>query len=199
MCYNQGFLQSGVTQSGVLKIRGTYNQGFLQSRVLTVRGLTIRGSSNQGSYNQGFLQSGVLQSGVRTIRGLTISVLTIRGLTFRGSCNQGSYNQGSYNQEFISVYLTWQLCAPILILIPVLYIQGSKSTCLTRQVCAQILILIVVYYIQRMELPFGKVQTVRKQPWLDMERCRKWFTWDSFRYLKTESNWPSLKVRSLLK
>ena len=62
-----------------------YNQGFLQSGVLTIRGLTIR-----GSYNQGFLHSGVLQSGVLTIRGsydqgfLQSGVLTIRG----------SYNQG---------------------------------------------------------------------------------------------------------
>ena len=48
--YNQGFLQSGVLQSGgvlqsvVLTIWGSYNQGFLQSGVITIR----------GSYNQGF-------------------------------------------------------------------------------------------------------------------------------------------------
>ena len=51
---NQGFLRSGVLQSGVPTIRGSYNQGFLQSGALT-----IRGSYDQGSYNQGFLQSGV--------------------------------------------------------------------------------------------------------------------------------------------
>ena len=41
-----------------------YNQGFLHSGVLTIRGLTIRGSNNQG-----FSRSGVLQSGVLAIRG----------------------------------------------------------------------------------------------------------------------------------
>ena len=49
MCYNQGYLRSGV-----LTIRGSYDQRFLQSRVLT-----IRGSYDQGPYNQGFLQLGV--------------------------------------------------------------------------------------------------------------------------------------------
>ena len=59
----------------------------------------------QGSHIQGFLQSGVL---------------TIRG---------------SYNQGFISLYLTWHICAQLLILIVVPYIQGFKWTCLTWQVC----------------------------------------------------------------
>ena len=53
--YNQGFLQSGVLQSG-----GSYNQWFLQSGVLTIK----------GSYNQGLLQSGVL-----IIRGLHQCIL----------------------------------------------------------------------------------------------------------------------------
>ena len=66
---NQGFLRSGVLQSGVPTIRGSYNQGFLQ-----LGALTIRGSYDQGSYNQGFLQLGAL--------------------TIRGSYDQGSYNQG---------------------------------------------------------------------------------------------------------
>ena len=51
---------------------------------------------------------------------------------------------------------------------------------------------------QRMELPFGKQQTVRRQPWLDIERCRKCFPRESFTYLKTESTWPCLKVQILL-
>ena len=35
-----------------------------------------------------------------------------------------------------------------------------------------------------MELPFGKQQTVRRQPWLDIERCRKCFPRENFIYLK---------------
>ena len=91
------------------------HSGVLSSGVLTIRGLTIRGSYNQGFYNQEFLQSGsynlgFLQSGVLTI-------------------------SGSYNQGFTSMYLTWPICAQLLILIIVPYIQGFKWTCLTWQVC----------------------------------------------------------------
>ena len=67
-----------------------------------------------------------------------IRVLTIRSLTFRGSQTQG----------FISVCLTWQVCAQILILIVVLCTQGFKSMCLTWQVCDQMLTLIVQSYDQ---------------------------------------------------
>ena len=56
--------------------------------------------------------------------------------------------RGSYNQGLVSVYLTGQVCAQLLILIIVPYSQGFKSTCLTWQVCAQMLILITVPYIQ---------------------------------------------------
>ena len=48
-----------------------------------------------------------------------------------------------------------------------------------------------------MELPFGKQQTVRRQPWLDIKRCRKCFPRGSFIYLKTESTWPCLKFQIL--
>ena len=78
---------------------------------------------------KGFLQSGVLQPGV---------------LTIKGSQNQGFLQSGAC----ISVYLTWQVCAQLLMLIIVPYSQGFKSTCLTWQVCVQMLILITVPYIQ---------------------------------------------------
>ena len=118
--HHLGLLQSGVLQSGNSYNQGSYNQGFLQSGVLIVRV-----SYNLGSYIPGFLQSGVSQSGVLIIRGsynqgfLRSGVLTIRGLTMR----------------FTSVYLTWHICAQLLILIVAPYIQGFKWTCLTWQVC----------------------------------------------------------------
>ena len=79
---NQGFLRSGVLQSGVPTIRGSYNQGFLQSGALT-----IRGSYDQGSYNQGFLGSGVL-----TIWGSNQRVLhdeSVMLILIVKSCDQG--------------------------------------------------------------------------------------------------------------
>ena len=95
----------------------------------------------QWSYLQGFLQSGVLQSGVLIIRGFTIRSSYNQGLTIWGSYNLGFLQSGvltisgSYNQGFTSLYLTWHICAQLLILIIVPYIQGFKWTCLTWQVC----------------------------------------------------------------
>ena len=118
--YNQGFLQQGVFQPGVLSTRGlttrgSYNHGFLHksTRVLQPGVLPSRISYNQGSYNQWFLQQGVLQPGVLPSRisynqgsynqgFLQQGVLQPGLLTSRASYNQGSYNQGFFQSGVLT-------------------------------------------------------------------------------------------------
>ena len=72
--YNQGFLQPGVFQRGVLTTMSLTTRGSYKQESYNWSFFTTRVPYNQGSYIRGFLQPGVLQQGLLTTMGLKTRV-----------------------------------------------------------------------------------------------------------------------------